>query len=440
MSGYVGNKRSVSFVSAELPIRKGLESIVEEDGSYRLLDGASLKRSDGNTVIHSDGTIEGVDLSPIQNQIDSIEADITSLNSSVDFVEASVNQIPPRLESFRNKIINGNFDVWQRGTSQTSSGYGSADRWFCPHSGSSKTASQQPFTIEQTEVPGNPKYYLRHVVTSVAGASNYVAPFQKIESVSTLAGKTATLSFWAKADSNKNIATEIVQNFGSGGNPNPEVTNIGVTTHSLTTSWQKFTVTTFIPYLTNTGQAGGTPLTIGTNGNDWIGPIFWFDAGSSLDSRTNSLGNQSGTFDIAQVQLEEGPVATPFEHRPFGLELSLCQRYYEKSFSLGTTPANGTGETSVVYTQIQSGYGMKFPVTFKTRKRAAGPTIVVYNPYDTTPFRVADVAGTNDALTHTQVGHITETGFTVTAYSNPVAIPDYTGQPVSFNWTADAEL
>ena len=221
--------------------------------------------------------------------------------------------------SFRNRIINGNFDIWQRGTSQTSAGYGSADRWVNLHAGSTKTASQQAFTAGQTDVPGNPKYYLRHVVSSVAAAANYVTSYQKIEGVDTLSGQTATVSFWAKADSNKNIATEFFQYFGSGGSPSSQVNAIGVTTHSLTTSWQKFTATVAIPSISG--------KTIGSDGNDYLGFVFFFDAGSDWNSRTNSLGQQSGTFDIAQIQLEEGTVPTPFEHRPYGTELALCQRY-----------------------------------------------------------------------------------------------------------------
>ena len=221
---------------------------------------------------------------------------------------------------FRNKIINGNFDIWQRGTNQTSSGYGSADRWSIGHGTSSKTASQQSFANGQTDVPGNPKFYLRHVVTSSSGG--YVVLTQNIEGVETLAGKTATLSFYAKADSNKNIASGFIRYYGTGGSPSAFETGIGVTTHNLTTSWQKFTVTTTIPSISG--------KTIGTDGKDYLGLEFWFDAGSSINARSNSLGNQSGTFDVAQVQLEEGTAATPFEHRPIGMELSLCQRYYQK--------------------------------------------------------------------------------------------------------------
>jgi len=242
---------------------------------------------------------------------------------SVSNGEVTINDLKPSQSMmFRNKIINGNFDIWQRGTSQTSNDYGSVDRWRLGNVGSSKTASQQSFTLGQTEVPGNPKYYLRHVVTSANGSGNLVVAFHRIEGVGTLAGKTATLSFWAKADSNKNIATEAEQTFGTGGSPSSSVNSIGVTTYSLTPSWQKFTTTISIPSISG--------KTIGTDGNDYFQIIFWFEAGSTYNSRTNSLGNQSGTFDIAQVQLEEGTVATPFEHRPIGVELGLCQRYYQK--------------------------------------------------------------------------------------------------------------
>jgi len=215
----------------------------------------------------------------------------------------------------------------------------------------------------QTDVPGNPKYYLQHVVSSVAGAANNCATQQRIEGVQTLAGQTATLSFWAKADSNKNIATEFIQDFGTGGSPSSRVDTIGVTTHNLTTSWQKFTVTAAIPSISG--------KTIGTDGNDSIRILFFFDAGSNFNSRTNSLGQQSGTFDIAQVQLEEGTVATPFEHRPIGVELGLCQRYYFKTFNQSDAPAQAVGLSgslvgSSAVNNISFTSTMKLPVSMRT--------------------------------------------------------------------------
>lgn len=254
----------------------------------------------------------------------------------------------------RNKVINGNFLVWQRATSQTSVGYGSDDRWYNNHSGSSKTHSQQLFAIGQSAVPGNPSAFSRTVVTSVAGAGNYVVKQHRFEGVRQLNGMTATLSFWAKADASRPIAIDFQQMFGTGGSPSPAITGIGVQKFSLTTTWQKFTKTVSIPSITG--------KTLGSNNDDFLELTFWFDAGSTYNSRTNSLGQQSGTFDIAQVQVEISTVATPFDDRSYTMELELCQRYYE----VDQFGYNGA------YQLI--GSGNVFYVPFKTRKRIT-PTI-----------------------------------------------------------------
>jgi hypothetical protein len=89
----------------------------------------------------------------------------------------------------------------------------------------------------------------------------------------------------------------------------------------LTSSWQKITQTVTVPSISG--------KTIGSDNNNRLSLSIWFDAGSNFNSRTDSLGQQSGTFDIAQVQVEAGPVATPFERRPIGTELALCQRYFQ---------------------------------------------------------------------------------------------------------------
>lgn len=240
----------------------------------------------------------------------------------------------------KNAIINGNFDIWQRATSQTSSGYGSDDRWSNDNTGTTKTHSQQAFTLGQTDVPGNPEFYSRTVVSSVAGASNFCRKRQAIEGVNTLSGETVTFAFWAKADAAKDIALECVQNFGTGGSPSAEVTGIGVTTLSLSTAWQRFEVTVAIPSISS--------KTLGTNGDDYLAVVLWFDAGSSFDARTNTLGQQSGTFDIARVQLELGDVATDFERRTIGEELALCQRYYQEFAWGGLAPYAGRGGSGLL--------------------------------------------------------------------------------------------
>ena len=84
---------------------------------------------------------------------------------------------------------------------------------------------------------------------------------------------------------------------------------------------------------------------MGTNGDDCLRLRFWFDAGSNLDSVTNSLGQQSGTFDIAQVQLERGQYATDYEIKTLGEELWACKRYYQ-SIQIGNNTTLGTHRAS----------------------------------------------------------------------------------------------
>ena len=349
---------------------------------------AAIKNSAGNNILSESGgnvTLENVRL-PASGGISDSSGNAL-LTESSGAVSLGSTVVPSSSMMFRNKIINGNFDIWQRGTSQTTSDYGSVDRWRPTHVGSTKTASQQAFTLGQTDVPGNPKYYLRHVVSSVAGSGNFCLIIHKIEGVTTLAGQTATLSFWAKADSNKNIATEFLQYFGTGGSPSALVNTIGVTTHNLTTSWQKFTATVAVPSISG--------KTLGSDGNDRLELNFWLEAGSDFNSRTNSLGNQSGTFDIAQVQLEEGPVATPFEQRPIGTELALCQRYFELIVIPGRgihgqySPNGGLGDAPAFH---------GFFIPFKQKKRI---TPSIPNTTSSNAWAILSYANYSAQTTHT---------------------------------------
>jgi hypothetical protein len=246
--------------------------------------------------------------------------------------------------AFRNKIINGNFDIWQRGTTLTVSNNGSfagfyiADRWgFSPNVNSTVTVSRQDFDIFQTTVPNNPRHFLRFQKT--VGSAPAPALYQRMENVRLLAGKTITLSFWAKAAAPLTISTDGTYWYGNpGGSPQTTVTG---QTHNITTTWTKYTTTITLPVI-----ASGLSV---IEENNFFQIVFNFQTSSTF------------TFDIAQVQLEEGSVATPFELRPIGTELALCQRYYEKLS--GPIQDNGSSTTAVMTWQ------------FKERKRAI-PTCV----------------------------------------------------------------
>jgi len=214
-----------------------------------------------------------------------------------------------------NLLINGGFYVWQRGTSQTVIGYGSDDKWGNSFSNSTKTHSRQTFTVGQTDVPGNPIYYSRSVVTTSNAANALNVKYQNIEDVTRFSGKQVTVSFWAKADAAKNIAIEFLQQFGTGGSTS--VNGIGSQKIALTTSWAKYTATVDIPSI-----AGKT---VGTSSAFQL--RFWFEAGSDYNARTDTLGNQSGTFDIANVQLNYGSVALPFVSNGYTELLAQASRY-----------------------------------------------------------------------------------------------------------------
>ncbi len=259
-----------------------------------------------------------------------------------------------RLHMGKNLLINGGPDIWQRGISQTGNNYGSDDRWINSSVGSTKVHTRETFALGQVDVPQNPKYFSRTVVSSVIGTGNFVVKQQRIEGVKTLSGGKAAFSFQAKADASKDIAIDFSQNFGTGGSPS--TTGQGpVTTFALTTFWKKFSVILDIPSI-----AGKV---IGTDGNDHLQVRIWFEAGSAYDAFTNSLGQQSGTFDLANIQLEAGEVATIFEQRPIVTELSLCQRYFEAS------------EISIKYRSIVGTFYLSTEI-FKVQKRII-PTIVL---------------------------------------------------------------
>ena len=275
------------------------------------------------------------------------------------------NWVPALPESpNRNKIINGNFDVWQRGTSFSASGYG-ADRWRSYYTGGTTTAyTRQEFTLGQTDVPNNPRYYTRLVVTSDSSADSRASFNQKIESVRTFAGQTVTVSFWAKADASKDLLVELLQYFGTGGSPSSFVIATPQK-FAISSTWTKYTKTFSLPSITG--------KTLGTDGNDYLDLAFWIDAGSDYNSRTLSLGNQSGTFEFAQVQVEEGSKATDFEHKSIGQTTRECQRYYVNRIEIGATGyATSSGQTARCLTSVVFPVSMRAIPTVTTSTSSVG--------------------------------------------------------------------
>lgn len=233
-----------------------------------------------------------------------------------------------------NYLINGAFEINQRGfTSTTTTDAYGHDRWALATSGGC-TYSTQAFTVGTALGGYEASNYARLVTTGQSASNTYSILSQKIEDVKTLAGKTITISFWAKAASGTpSIAIELEQYFGAGGS----TTFLQYANKvSVSGSWARYSVTVTVP-----GISGKT-----ITSSSYFRILFWVSAGADWNSRTGSIGIQSNTFDFWGVQVEEGSAATTFRRNANSIqgELAACQRYYQKYSSLGAyTPIAGSG-------------------------------------------------------------------------------------------------
>jgi hypothetical protein len=232
--------------------------------------------------------------------------------------------------TYRNKIINGAFTIWQRGVSfaLAAAAY-TADRWYVSLIGN---VTRESFLPGESELMDNSRFYLQ---TSPAGSGTAFIE-QRVESVWTLAGKQTTLTFWAKSGiSGSTLPVFLVQNFGTtlAVSAGADVTTV-VGTATLTTAWVKHTMTVTLPSI-----AGKT---VGTDGNDYVAIKF-----------TLPIDDVS----ICNVQWEQGPLATDFELRPYDEELRLCRRFYEQidlvlnQIALAGIGMSGTEATFVILYQ-----------------------------------------------------------------------------------------
>ena len=250
----------------------------------------------------------------------------------------TVNGISPLANSARfarNLIINGDFQVAQRGTSHTysnnGSGYHTLDRWYSANfSSGTLTLSQQTTALGTVDSTN----YLRAVTASTVGANATVYSSQKIENIKQFHNKSITVSFMVKASAALTFQLRRQYNYGSGGS-SEEYT--GFTDVSVTTGWTKFT-TTF-------SAVDFSGKTIGAN--NFFGILFYWSTNQGTDQRNDA------TIEITNVQLETGSVATDFEHKSYGEELVACQRYFYLMGS-GTTfgsAQSGAGAYTRMYAQ-----------------------------------------------------------------------------------------
>ena len=294
----------------------------------------------------------------------------------------------------KNLIINGGFDVWQRGTSFTPTGADyMADRWFMGGGDYACTATKQASTLPD----GSEVNTMR--ISYTASGTNYIDLYQGIENFKALSGKTVTLSCWIKTNiSSLSYRQYSTQQFGS----------VAVADGQ----WHKLVSTVQLGAITGVNRGANSPF---------FGPT----SGGTIVTKSGDY------FEITQFQLELGSVATPFEHRSYGEELALCQRYYCQSYESGTLAGSVTYEGALFRYLDGTHNWATFPFQFPTPMRLK-PSMRIYNP-----ATGALNSMSNDASN--KVCGITAHG-TQTARARISNITTYQSTSFTFHYTADAEL
>jgi len=264
----------------------------------------------------------------------------------------------------KNLIINGGFDVWQRGTSFTgNANIYTSDRWYA------YLDNNAGFTVAKSSLTslGN----ALQLTTSTAG---YGIISTVVENTSRLTG-TYTLSFYIKSSVSGNSARIEFRQNASG-------TTIwqDIAYEAIETTWTKVTKTIVLD------ETDNMIILIGQN------------------------SGSSATLQISQVQLELGSVATPFEHRSYGEELALCQRYYWKTSTGGSY--NYITVMSCASTTAAHG-AIQFPTTMR-----AAPTGSLSGNWQLAgagSVSVVTSAFTNVSASHTRITLSTANGLITNA-------------------------
>ena len=291
--------------------------------------------------------------------------------------------------SNRNLIINGAMQVAQRGTSFADSASGSytLDRFLIQNS-----SGTPAFTITQdTDAPIGFNNSLK-VACTTADASPAAGSFSRIRysveaqdlqplAKGTSSAKASTLSFYVKTNKT-GVYTVFVFD-----DDNTRMMSASYTVSD--TNWNRYTIS--IPAdttgaLANDNGAGYVihwGLSLGSNRTSGSLQTSWgsYAQGNEHVGNVNFADNTSNVWAITGVQLEVGSVATDFEHRSFGQELALCQRYYEKSYryedAVGSS-SNNDGNIDIVLGSNSTGT-VVYHLRFFEEKRA-NPTVTVYRP------------------------------------------------------------
>ena len=267
------------------------------------------------------------------------ESGIEATGVGITVANINNNQIGGR----RNLIFNGAFQVAQRGTSSTSSGVQTVDRWSLAYGGTDEAPTQAQHTLSSSDDPYSEGFrYSYHITngnqSNGAGAADYIAVLTGLEAQDlansgwnyTSPLSDITLSFWVKSSVAKTFTVQLYTADGTSQAYNHNYTLAANT-------WKKV-IHTFpgnanVQFDNNANKGieiqwnmfAGTNYTSGSTVDQWVA---YSGSTSTPDDTDDWYTTNDATWEITGVQLEVGSQATPFEHYVYNQDLALCQRYY----------------------------------------------------------------------------------------------------------------
>ena len=266
-------------------------------GTVRRVDGVGGVAKAGDTMtgaLNVPAGASGTEVPQVQEVVQKAGDTMTG-----DLTVPSLNGGP--LAGSRNLLINGDFRVWQRGTpvdiGDAAEDLFGPDRWqfrgIALSGGTTRLAKRTADGVPYAEIFNN-----GHTSTSFIQ--------QKIEDVATLAGQSVSVTLEMDTTVDTSVTLSFIQNFGTGGSS------------TVTTTYTNQPVTAAGGKQTLKWENVAIPAITGKS----IGLDNYLSCYFSI------TGSGTKVMNIYKAQLEPGPVATPFEQRPIGTELALCERYY----------------------------------------------------------------------------------------------------------------
>jgi Protein of unknown function (DUF2793) len=325
--------------------------------------------------------------------------------------------LPGTLSSDRNQLINGDFEIWQRGNASTSMPAGSntylADRWYVNPTGAAVTRQRS------TTIPTGARARYSDQITGATSVTTVVIG-QRIEATH-IGMIKRQVTFSAKINNSTGAAFVPELLLGT-----PSLAdNFGTVTNRLTQTLQ------------SCGDGVWTTVshTVDISGYTNI------DNGLQVDIRfpSGALNTGSKIIRVIECQLEEGPFVTSFARRNFTEEFLRCQRYYYKTFDYTQAPIQNVGNYNgtLICNQVTTGiaadhrFERALPVLMRT-----SPTVTFFNPVAANAqARQAD-AGT-DCTNTTALGGTNNAVIKCYTTTAAAGVP---GQQISVHFTANAEL